>query len=366
VKIGIVGCGYWGPNLVRNALATQRCEVFCYDADPTALTQLLERFSSVTPASGFEELLRLCDAVMIATPVKSHYALAHRALTVGTPVFVEKPLTSSFAQARELFDLAGRLRLPLMTGHTYLYSAAVRKIARYIAEDMLGNVLTVSSSRKNLGIHRSDVNVIWDLAPHDLSILLYALKEAPTRIAATGRACVGDVLDFASLTLQFPSGTVATLKESWLATAKVRRMEIIGTRRMLAYDDTSETQKIRLYDYQASVTVPGAGRSSVDYHTGEVLCPSIEVSEPLLEETHAFLDWVQYGIEPESNQRIALQVVACIEAACRSLQEDGRLIKVAGSSIGLVAAPSAFAPQPVKMTPRGPILLGSEEPELKG
>jgi predicted dehydrogenase len=302
---------------------------------------------------------------MIATPVKSHYALAQRALMAGRPVFVEKPLTSSYAQARELFELAARLRLPLMTGHTYLYSPAVHKIARYIAEDMLGNVLTVSSSRKNLGIHRPDVNVIWDLAPHDLSILLYALQETPIRVAATGRACVGDVLDFASLTLQFPSGTVATLKESWLATAKVRRMEIVGTRRMLIYDDTSEAQKIKLYDYHASVTTPGAGRPSVDYHTGEVLCPSLESTEPLLEETHAFLDWAQYKIEPESNQRIALQVVACIEAACRSLQEDGRLIKIAGS-IGLPAAPPAFPRKPLVMTPRQSMLVGGEEPELKG
>lgn len=346
VKVGIVGCGYWGPNLVRNALATQRCEVICYDADPIALKKLLERFPSVAPASSFEEVLHLCDAVMIATPVKSHYALARLALMAGKSVFVEKPLTSSYKQAQELFDVAARLRLPLMTGHTYLYSPAVHKIARYISEGMLGNVLTVSASRKNLGIHRADVNVIWDLAPHDLSILLYALREAPVRIAATGRTCFGDVLDFASLTLQFPSGTVATLKESWVAPTKVRRMEIIGTRRMLAYDDTSDGQNIRLYDYQVDLSGAGMGNPYVKYHTGEVLCPSLQNTEPLLDELHAFLDWTQYRIEPDSNRWIALQVVTCIEAACRSLQEDGRLIEVA-EAVAPPQAASTFSQEPL-------------------
>lgn len=350
MKLGVVGCGYWGPNLVRNALATQRCDVFCYDADPTALKRLLERFPAAAPVSSYEELLHICDAVMIATPVKSHYALTRRALTEGKPVFVEKPLTSSLGHAQELVDLAVRLRLPLMTGLTYLYSPAAHRIARYIAEGMLGTVLTVSSSRVNFGIHRPDVNVIWDLAPHDLSILLHVLQEAPARIAATGRTCVGDVLDFASLTLQFPSGTVATLQESWMAMGKVRRMEIIGTRRMLAYDDLSETQKLKLYDYQATVTTAGAGKSSVSYHTGEILCPSLEATEPLLAETHAFLDWVQYKIVPEGNQRISLQVVACIEAACRSLLEDGRFVTVAQSGSSVPSIAPTFAPKILPLT----------------
>lgn len=357
MKIGVIGCGYWGPNLVRNVLATRRCdEVLCYDADLAALKKLLERFPAVTPTTAVEELMQACDAVMIATPVKSHYPLVRQTLTAGKAVFVEKPLTSSYLRAKELIDLAARLRLPLMTGHTYLYSPAVHKIASYVSEGALGEVLTVSSSRKNLGIHRSDVNVMWDLAPHDLSILLYVLGEAPVRISAIGRACTTDTIDFASLTLEFRTGIIATLKESWVAPAKTRRTEIIGTRRMITYDDTSSNQKIKLYDCYASVVPSPTALTTpaVSYYNGKTVCPMLENTEPLFEQTHAFFDWVQYKVEAENNQRIALQVVACIEAACRSLQEDGRFIKVAGSDLGLRSAVTSLASDSLALAHENP------------
>ena len=184
MKVGVVGCGYWGPNLVRNLIATHRCEsVSCYDVSPKALHQLLGRFPFVTPATSLDDMLAHVDAVMLATPVKSHYALARQVLSAGKGVFVEKPLTASYSEAAELVELARGRKLAIMTGHTFLYSPAVRKIQRYIAEGTLGEIFSVSSQRVNLGIHRQDVNVIWDLAPHDLSMLLYWLRESPARVS---------------------------------------------------------------------------------------------------------------------------------------------------------------------------------------
>ncbi len=334
MKVGVVGCGYWGPNLVRNLVGTSRCEtVSCYDASPKALQQVLGRFPSVTPVTSLEEMLTLCDAVMIATPVKSHYAIAKQALMAGKGVFVEKPLTSSYGEAAELVELALRRKLAIMTGHTFLYSPAVRKIQRYIADGTLGEVFSLSSQRVNLGIHRQDVNVIWDLAPHDLSMLLYWMRECPARISAVGRACVGRNIDFASLHLEFLSGAIGSIEVSWLAPNKLRRTVVVGSKKMVVYDDTLANEKIKLYDSGATMMpAPHSfGEYQLTYRNGDLVSPCLESTEPLLDQTHAFLDWVEYGVEAENNTWIALQVVAAVEAACRSLAENGQLVEVGGS-----------------------------------
>ncbi len=352
MKVGVVGCGYWGPNLVRNLLATHRCEtIYCYDAAPKALQNLLGRFPSITPTVGLEDLLGLCDAVIIATPVKSHYAIAQQALLAGKGVFVEKPLTSSYAHAAELVEMAGRRQLALMTGHTFLYSPAVRKVQRYIVDGVLGEVFSLSSSRVNLGIHRQDVNVIWDLAPHDLSMLLYWLQESPSRVAAIGRACVGNTIDVASLHLEFPSGAIANIEVSWLAPNKLRRTVVVGSLKMVVYDDTQPNEKIKLYDSSASMMPAPAsfGEYQLTYRNGDLVSPCLENIEPLLEQTHAFLDWVQYGIEAENNTWIALQVVAAVEAACRSLQENGRLVEVGGTTSAPKLSPFRVVAKPVSV-----------------
>lgn len=200
MNVGVIGYGYWGPNLVRNLFASGRCDsICCFDADQRALRKAVGQFPALIPTASLQETFELCDAVMIATPVKSHYAITHQALSAGKAVFVEKPLTSSFAEGVELTKLAARKNLALMTGHTFLFSPAVRKIRQYVLNGALGEVFSLSSSRVNLGIHRHDVNVIWDLAPHDLSMLLYWLQESPTRVSAMGRACIGRNIDVASL-----------------------------------------------------------------------------------------------------------------------------------------------------------------------
>lgn len=333
MNIGIVGCGYWGPNLIRNVFASGRCaSVYCFDAKTVALHQAVRRFPLLKPCASLEELLAFCDAIMIATPVKSHFSLAHAALSQGRGVFVEKPLTSCLSEALQLVELAADQGLPLMTGHTFLYSPAVRKIRRYIAEGTLGEIYSLSSSRVNLGLHRNDVNVIWDLAPHDLSMLLYWLGEAPARISALGRACVGRNVDVASLHLEFPSGAIANIEVSWLAPSKLRRTVVVGSKKMVVYDDTLTNEKIKLYDSGASmIPAPSTfGEYQLTYRNGDLVSPWLANTEPLLEQTHAFLDWMERGVRLEQNTWIALEVVAAVEAACRSMQEDGRLVEVAG------------------------------------
>ena len=290
----------------------------------------------------------VCDAVVVATPVKSHYALALRALLAGKAVFVEKPLTSSFAQAVALLELARHEGIPLMTGHTFLYSPAARKIAEYIAAGTLGEIFSIDSKRVNLGIHRQDVNVIWDLAPHDLSMLLYWLRESPSHISAMGRACIGRNIDVAYLLLRFPSGVIANLHVNWLSPNKVRHTQILGNEKSVLYDDTSASEKIKLFDSGVNLAEAptSLGEYQLTYRNGDLLSPCLETTEPLLAQTHAFLDWVEFGIEPENNTWISLQVVAAVEAACRSLEEGGRLVEVAGTKYAdrpatLVPLPSA-------------------------
>lgn len=260
MNIGVIGCGYWGPNLIRNLFTSGRCDsVYCFDSRSDALHRMLVLFPSLIPAASIDELLGHCDAIMIATPVNSHFALARRALEQGKGVFVEKPLATHFEEGEILVEQARRKHLALMTGHTFLYSPAVRRIRQYIAEGTIGDVLSIRSSRTNLGIHRHDVNVIWDLAPHDVSMLLYWLGEAPSRVSASGHACIGQNIDTAHLHLKFPSGPVADLEVSWLSASKVRLTEIIGRSRMVSYNDLSMTEKLKLCDASATL-MPADGK----------------------------------------------------------------------------------------------------------
>lgn len=348
MNIGVIGCGYWGPNLIRNLFASGRCDsVHCFDSNADAMHRMLVQFSSLIPAAGYEELLGRCDAVMIATPVNSHFPLACRALDAGRGVFVEKPLAVSFAEGEFLVDMAARKHLALMTGHTFLYSPAVKKIRQYIADGTMGEILSIRSSRINLGIHRQDVDVIWDLAPHDVSMLLYWLGEAPSRVSASGHACIGQKIDNAHLHFKFASGAIADLDVSWLSPSKVRLTEIIGRSRMLSYNDVSANEKLKLADISASLapTPSGLSEPRVTYRNGDLLTPKLDSTEPLLAQTHAFADWVEHGVVPGDNTWIALQVISALEAAGRSLLENGRLVEVGGSKFGSRPA-AASAPRP--------------------
>lgn len=330
MKVGVVGCGYWGPSLVRNLVDTNRCSVLCcYDIDREKTARLSRRFHSVVVASTLEELLTRCDAVLVATPVSSHYAIAQAALLAGKSVFVEKPLTNSPAEAADLVETADRMGKVLMVGHTFVYSPPVRKIKRYMETGKLGEIYFISSSRVNLGIHRKDVNVVWDLAPHDVSILLYWLGETPSRVAAIGRACVGNLVDVASISCEFPSGIIASMEVSWLAPSKLRRTVVVGSRRMVVYDETVPNEKIRLYNSGVKMRNPKSyGEYQLTYRTGEMISPNLESTEPLFTQLQHFLDCVETGKKPLTDGVQGTAVVKVVEAACRSIENSGAFIEL--------------------------------------
>jgi predicted dehydrogenase len=328
MNVGVFGLGYWGPNLIRTLLESKRANVHCFDTDPRAMVRLKRRFPSVTFSASSRSLLQHCDAVMIATPVLTHYSLAKEALEAGKSVFVEKPLSSSSAEALELIRLAEERQSVLMVGHTFLYSPAVNRVREYIRSGVIGDLYFLSSSRVNLGIHRSDVDVILDLAPHDLSTFIYLLGEYPTRVSAFGRACVGKMLDVASLRLEFPSGVFANLEVSWLAPRKLRRMVLVGSKSMLVYDDTA-VDKIQLYDRGVALGAPNSfNEYQLTYRTGDIVSPNLDVTEPLLIQTNHFLDCVEQGQTPISDGEMGLAVVRVLEAAEASAHSRGEFVTV--------------------------------------
>jgi predicted dehydrogenase len=328
MNIGVFGLGYWGPNLIRTLLESKRANVHCFDTNPRAMVRLKSRFPSVTFSASSRTLLQHCDAVMIATPVLTHYSLAKEALEAGKSVFVEKPLSSSSAEALELIRLAEERQSVLMVGHTFLYSPAVNRVREYIRSGVIGDLYFLSSSRVNLGIHRSDVDVILDLAPHDLSTFIYLLGEYPTRVSAFGRACVGKMLDVASLRLEFPSGVFANLEVSWLAPRKLRRMVLVGSKSMLVYDDTA-VDKIQLYDRGVALGAPNSfNEYQLTYRTGDIVSPNLDVTEPLLIQTNHFLDCVEQGQTPISDGEMGLAVVRVLEAAEASAHSSGEFVTV--------------------------------------
>ena len=328
MNVGVIGLGYWGPNLIRNLLESQRENVYCFDTNPLAMVRLKSRFPSVIFSASLKTLLQHCDAVMIATPVLTHYRLVKEALEAGKAVFVEKPLCSSSAEALELIQLADQKHCVLMVGHTFLYSPAVNRVREYIQSGVIGDLYFLSSSRVNLGIHRSDVDVIMDLAPHDLSTFIYLLNEYPTRVSAFGRACVGKMLDVASLRLEFPSGIFANLEVSWLAPRKLRRMVLVGSKSMLVYDDTA-VDKIQLYDRGVALGAPNSfGEYQLTYRTGDIISPKLDVTEPLLIQTNHFLDCVEQGQRPRSDGEMGLAIVRVLEAAEASARSNGEFVPV--------------------------------------
>ena len=279
----------------------------------------------------FDEVLadRSIDAVALATPVSTHHSLASAALAAGKHVFVEKPLASSIADARELVELARRKNLVLMPGHTFLYSPPVVKIKSLIDSGELGEIYFIATSRVNLGLHQPDVSVVWDLAPHDFSILRYWLGESPTEVAAFSRAClVPGTPDVAFINLRYGSGTIAHVELSWLAPSKLRRTAIVGSRKMVVYDDTSN-EPVRIFD--AGVTLPDPesfGEYRLSYRTGDIVSPKIDPSEPLALELDDFCSSIVLGSDARSTPELGFEVVRMIDAVDRSLERGGAPIRI--------------------------------------
>jgi predicted dehydrogenase len=330
MKIGVIGCGYWGPNLVRNLVANQDASVVAVcDRDAARLEGIKRRFPGVELWQDATKMLADpdLDGVMIATPLTHHYPLAKEALLAGKHVFVEKPFTADVGEARELIQLAKERGRTIMVGHTFLYSPPVRKIKEIIDRGELGDIYYITSSRVNLGLHQKDISVIWDLAPHDFSMLFHWLGEAPCEVSATGSDFVQNgIPDVAFVNLRFPSGAVCNVNVSWLSPSKIRQMTIVGSKKMLIYDDTSSTEKVKIFDKGVDYKDPASfGEYQLSYRTGDIVSPKIDTTEPLGEEVRVFLHAIRTGDVPLTDGYNGLAVVEALAAADASLHQGGRV-----------------------------------------
>ncbi len=327
VRIAVVGLGYWGPNLVRNLHEVRDVEVAAIvDPRPETIARLKRRYPAVETYAEIGPVLAdpKIDAVAIATPVATHYPLAMRALDAGKHVFVEKPLAGSSEQALDLIGVANEHELVLMVGHTFLYSPPVNVIRDLIGSQDLGETYFISMSRVNLGIHQQDVSVVWDLGPHDFSILRFWLGESPAYVSAMSRGCIiPDKPDVAFINLEYESGTIAHVELSWLAPSKLRRTTIVGSRQMIVYDDTSP-EPVRIFDSGVMFKQPESfGEYQLSYRTGDILSPRVEAAEPIFLEMQDFCSAIQGLGPPRSSAEIGLEVVQLIEAVDRSLECGG-------------------------------------------
>jgi predicted dehydrogenase len=329
---GIVGLGYWGPNLLRVLAEDPDVSVrWICDLDHERLARYAQRYPGIRATASLDDILDddEVDAVAIATPVFTHVDLCTRSLLAGKHTFVEKPLATSAARADGLVRLARGRGCVLMCGHTFVYSPAVNAVKRMLDDRILGDVYFISSSRVNLGIHQRDVSVIWDLGPHDFSILLHWLGELPESVRAMGRdSIVKGVVDVAFVTLRFPSGIVAQVELSWLSPSKLRRTVVVGSDKMVVYEDGAH-EPVRLFDHGVVYTDPETfGEYQLSYRTGDVVSPKLETTEPLSVELQDFARAIRVRDEMTYHTSLARDVVAITEAASRSLEAGGAEVHV--------------------------------------
>lgn len=335
INVGIVGCGYWGPKLIRNfyELPDSNLALVC-DLDKQRLEQVKKQYPHVETTTCFSDLLHEeIDAVVVATPVKMHYEMVGEALNHRKHVFVEKPMTASSREARHLIDIASAQRRILMVGHIYEYHPAIDFLKQLIKKGELGEIFAIDAHRLNLGLFRPDVNVMWDLGPHDLSIVLSLMGEEPVSVSARGTGHLNpDLCDLAYLELVFPSGATANIHLSWLDPRKVRQITIIGSRKMAFFDDVAEAEKVYLYDKGCALTpCPEDGTSAAwppKYHYGDVTIPFISNAEPLKIECNHFLTCIKEGKRPKTDGLAGLQIISILEAANHSMQNGGQRINL--------------------------------------
>lgn len=336
IRMGVIGCGYWGPNLIRNFMHNAEVElVSMADLD----SQRLQRVGSLYPfvqrstdpfaVIGDPSL----DAVVVATPVASHYPLGKAVLEAGKHLFIEKPMASSSEECKRLLEAADSRGLVIMVGHTFLFSPAVRKIRSLIDAGDLGDIYYVSITRVNLGIFQKDVNVVWDLAPHDVAMLNHLFGANPDIVSATGRSYVQterSIEDVAFLTLEYPGRQIAHVHVSWLDPNKIRRATFVGSRKMLVYDDVDPTEKIKVYDKGVEIQphYDSFGEFQLTLRSGDIFVPRVEMTEPLKIEAQHFVDVIKGDAKAISSGQQGLDVVVALEKACQSIKEDGRPIEV--------------------------------------
>ncbi|MEW6681741.1 MAG: Gfo/Idh/MocA family oxidoreductase [Nitrospirota bacterium] len=331
IGVGVVGYGYWGPNLVRNFHALENAKVVkVCDRNPAALKRLAKTYPGIEGVTSADEIMKSTeiDAVVIATPVSAHFELAKEALQHGKHIFVEKPFTVTSAQSERLIELAEKKNLKIMVDHTFLFTGSVRKMKQLIDDGVLGQLYYYDSTRVNLGLFQHDVNVIWDLAPHDLSIMDFLLKDKPVAVTANGRAHFGNGLqDIAYITVYFANDMLAHFNVNWLSPVKVRTTLIGGEKKMLAWNDLEADEKIRIYDKGIEVkSGEGIYNLLVSYRSGDMWVPRLEQTEALKTETEYFVHCVSNNETPFNDGRAGLRVVRMLEACTESLAKDGGMV----------------------------------------
>ena len=332
IRTGVIGYGYWGPNIVRNLRSLEGCQLAAVcDQSPVALQRVRQAYPDLPVSTNPYDLLTSpqIDAVAVVTPVGTHFELAKVALENGKHVFVEKPFTSTTQQAEELIELADRKNLRIMVDHTFLFTGAVRKIRELIEEGVLGDLYYYDSTRVNLGLFQHDVSVIWDLAPHDLAIMDFLIPAKPDAVIATGETHLNGLVDVAYITIYFPGNTIAHINVNWLSPVKIRTTLIGGEKKMLVWNDLEADEKIKIYDKGVQVqNGNGLYDLLVSYRAGDMWAPRVEQSEALKVELDYFIDCVTKNQTPVNDGVAGCRVVSLLEAADRSLSARGRAIQL--------------------------------------
>ena len=332
IGVGVIGYGYWGPNLVRNFAETPGARVgFVTDLQQERLAQVTARYPATKVSTDFRDLLcdTAIDAVVIATPVSTHFDLAMAALRAGKHVLIEKPIASSSAQAHALIDEAAKRKLVLMVDHTFVYTPAVAKMRELVEQGHLGDLYYYDSVRINLGLFQHDVNVLWDLAVHDLSIMDFVLGQSPVSVAATGLSHVPDQPEnIAYMTMFFDGRLIAHVHVNWLAPVKVRRTLLGGSRRMIVFDDLETSEKVKVYDRGISLnpSPENVYQMKIGYRAGDMWSPQLGVTEALHTEAKHFIECIEHARAPQTDGPAGLRVVRLLEAATQSMAEQGRLV----------------------------------------
>jgi predicted dehydrogenase len=334
INIGVIGCGYWGPNHIRNFNALPNSNMLiCCDQDIKRLEHIKRLYPAIETTTEAEDLFndKRLDAIVVATPVFAHYDLAKPALLSGKHVLVEKPMTHSVETSLSLIKIAEENNRVLMVGHTFEYTAAVNKVKKIMDSGELGEPLYISSIRLNLGLFQPDINVTWDLAPHDISIITHLLDEVPVSVNCQGKSHYKkDIEDVATLTLNYANGVIAFIHSSWLDPNKVRKTTIVGSKKMLLYNDVETQEKIKIYD--KGVDAPPYYDTYADfqfsYRYGDIYSPRLDDYEPLKVQSEHFLDCIDNGLTPRSDGYSGLRVVSILEAASQSLKKEGKAVPV--------------------------------------
>ena len=334
LTVGVVGCGYWGPNLIRNFMNLQGADVkICADISDKRLQHMKGLYPSIEVTTDYMDIVNdpAIDAIVVSTPVSSHFEVAKAALDSGKHVFVEKPLTRTVDEGVALVELAEKKKRTLMVGHTFVFTAAVNKVKELIDSGELGDIYYIATSRVNLGIFQDDINVVWDLAPHDISIMNFILNSRPESVTAIGHSYIRPgIEDVAFVTMRYPGNKLTNIHVSWLNPSKIRKTTVVGSKKMLVYDDVSSLEKIRIYDKGVTVQphYDTFGEFHLSYRYGDISIPRLDDAEPLKIECQHFIDCIEKNECSRSSGRDGLKVLLALDAADRSIKENGREVRI--------------------------------------